>query len=82
MRWISIGTEADLTPDQARAEDERIRGLKRQGIDPATDRVTGSVSLGRDEPGNLSAAPSLAAGDGAVWSLPTTGACSVSTRSL
>jgi integrase len=38
MRWISLGTEADLTPDQARAEAERIRGLKRQGIDPAQQR--------------------------------------------
>jgi integrase len=38
MRWISLGTEADLTPDQARAEAERIRGLKRQGLDPARQR--------------------------------------------
>lgn len=38
MRWISLGTEAELTPDQARAEAERIRGLKRQGQDPATER--------------------------------------------
>jgi integrase len=38
MRWISIGSEADLTPDQARAEAERLRGLKRQGIDPANER--------------------------------------------
>lgn len=38
MRWISLGTEADLTPDQARAEAERIRGLKRRGVDPARQR--------------------------------------------
>lgn len=38
MRWISLGTEADLTPDQARSEAERIRGLKRQGQDPASER--------------------------------------------
>jgi integrase len=37
-RWISLGTEAELTPDQARGEAERIRGLKRQGIDPASER--------------------------------------------
>ena len=38
MRWISLGTEADLTPDQARAEAERVRGLKRQGENPAAER--------------------------------------------
>lgn len=38
MRWISLGSEAELTPDQARAEAERYRGLKRQGVDPATLR--------------------------------------------
>ncbi len=38
MRWYSIGSELDLTPDQARAEAERLRGLKRQGLDPAADR--------------------------------------------
>jgi integrase len=38
MRWISLGSESDLTPDQARGEAERIRGLKRQGIDPAAQR--------------------------------------------
>lgn len=38
MRWITIGSEADFTPDQARGEAERIRGLKRQGQDPAADR--------------------------------------------
>lgn len=38
MRWYSIGSELDLTPDQARAEAERLRGLKRQGVDPAADR--------------------------------------------
>jgi integrase len=38
MRWISLGTEADLTPAQARSEAERIRGLKRQGLDPASER--------------------------------------------
>jgi integrase len=38
MRWISLGSEAELTPDQARGEAERIRGLKRQGIDPAAQR--------------------------------------------
>lgn len=36
-------------------------------IDPAIERVTGSVSLGRDEPGTLSEAPSIAVGDGVVW---------------
>ena len=47
MRWISLGTEADLTPDQARAEAERVRGLKRQGLDPASerDRRKAAVSL-------------------------------------
>jgi hypothetical protein len=38
MRWISLGTEGDLTPDEARAEAERIRGLKRQGLDRARQR--------------------------------------------
>lgn len=38
MRWCSIGSEVDLTPDEARAEAERLRGLKRQGLDPAADR--------------------------------------------
>jgi hypothetical protein len=38
MRWCSIGSELGLTPDQARAEAERLRGLKRQGFDPAADR--------------------------------------------
>ena len=38
MRWYSIGSELDLTPDQARAEAERLRGLKRQGMDPAAER--------------------------------------------
>ena len=38
MRWITLGSEAELTPDQARAEAERLRGLKRQGFDPAADR--------------------------------------------
>lgn len=38
MRWITLGSEAELTPDQARAEAERLRGLKRQGIDVAADR--------------------------------------------
>ncbi len=38
MRWITIGTEAEFTPDEARAEAERIRGLKRQGKDPAAER--------------------------------------------
>ncbi len=30
MRWISLGSEAELTPDQARNEAERVRGLRRQ----------------------------------------------------
>ncbi len=38
MRWFSIGSEVDMTPDQARGEAERLRGLKRQGVNPATDR--------------------------------------------
>jgi integrase len=38
MRWISIGSEQDMTPDQARNEVERIRGLKRQRIDVASER--------------------------------------------
>jgi Phage integrase, N-terminal SAM-like domain len=38
MRWYSIGSELDLTPDQARAETERLRGLKRHWIDPAAER--------------------------------------------
>ena len=38
MRWFSIGSEVDITPDQARAAAERLRGLKRQGLDPAADR--------------------------------------------
>jgi integrase len=47
MRWISLGTEADLTPSQARSEAERIRGLKRQGQDPASerDRRKGALSV-------------------------------------
>jgi integrase len=47
MRWISLGTEAELTPDQARSEAERIRGLKRQGQDPASDRDRrkGAISI-------------------------------------
>lgn len=38
QRLLSIGTEAEFTPDQARGEAERIRGLKRQGRDPAAER--------------------------------------------
>ncbi|MEQ8822977.1 MAG: tyrosine-type recombinase/integrase [Filomicrobium sp.] len=38
MRWITLGNEAELTPEQARAEAERLRGLKRQGVDPARER--------------------------------------------
>jgi integrase len=38
MRWISLGSEADLTPDHARSEAERMRGLKRQGENPAAER--------------------------------------------
>jgi integrase len=38
MRWISLGSENDLTPDKARSEAEKVRGLKRQGVDPATER--------------------------------------------
>ena len=48
MRWISLGTEADLTPDEARAEAERIRGLKRQGLDPASERDRRKAAVGLD----------------------------------
>lgn len=38
QRFFSIGTEADFTPDQARAEAEKLRAAKRQGIDLAATR--------------------------------------------
>jgi Arm DNA-binding domain len=38
MRWITIGSEIEWTPHKARAEAERIRGLKRQNVDIAAER--------------------------------------------
>lgn len=38
QRHVAIGSEVDLTPDQARAEAEKLRAAKRQGLDPAAER--------------------------------------------
>jgi integrase len=38
QRFISIGSEAEFSPDQARGEAEKIRAAKRQGLDPAAER--------------------------------------------
>ena len=45
MRWITIGSEIEWTPDKARAEAERIRGLKRQNVDIAAERDRRKASL-------------------------------------
>jgi hypothetical protein len=45
MRWITIGSEVEWTPDKARAEAERIRGLKRQNVDVAAERDRRKASL-------------------------------------
>lgn len=45
MRWITIGSEIEWTPDQARSEAERIRGLKRQNVDVAAERDRRKATL-------------------------------------
>ena len=38
QRFLSIGTEAEFTPDEARRQAEKLRGDVRRGVDPAAER--------------------------------------------
>ena len=47
QRFLSIGTEAEFTPDEAHRQAEKLRGDVRRGVDPAAerDRRKGALTL-------------------------------------
>jgi integrase len=47
QRYLTIGTEAEFTPDEARRQAEKLRGDVRRGFDPAAerDRRKGALTL-------------------------------------
>src|SRR5262245_17883819 len=49
QRFLSIGTEAEFTPDQARRQAEKLRGDVRRGADPAAERDRCKAALTLDE---------------------------------
>jgi integrase len=49
QRFLSIGTEAEFTPDQARHLAEKLRGDVRRGADPASERDQRKAALSLDE---------------------------------
>jgi integrase len=52
QRFLSIGTEAEFTPDEARRQAEKLRGDVRRGVDPAADRDRRKAALTLDEATN------------------------------